>query len=51
MHEPAGGPIKVLVDLFLILLVLAAFALATIFFVRNLNSGNAAVDTSQSTEY
>lgn len=39
-EERASGPLKVLVDLFLILLVLAAFAMSVIFFVRNLNAGN-----------
>jgi hypothetical protein len=41
-EERAGGPLKVFVDIFLVLLILAAFALSVIFFVRNLNAGNAA---------
>ena len=41
-EERGGGPLKVFIDLFLVLLILAAFALSVIFFVRNLNAGNAA---------
>ncbi len=43
-HEKAGGPLKVAVDLFVILLILAAFTMSIIFFVRNLNTGNAALE-------
>lgn len=42
-EEPAGGPLKVFVDLFLVLLILAAFAMSVIFFVRNVNAGNASL--------
>lgn len=41
-EERAGGPLKIFVDIFLVLLILAAFALSVIFFVRNVNAGNAA---------
>lgn len=43
-HEAARGPLKVLIDIFLVLLVLAAFAFSVIFFVRNLNAGNSATN-------
>lgn len=39
-EERAGGPLKVFVDLFLILLILAAFAMSVIIFVQHLNAGN-----------
>jgi len=38
--ERAGGPLKIFVDLFLVLLILAAFAFSVIFLIRHLNASN-----------
>ncbi len=50
-EEPAGGPLKVFVDLFLVLLILAAFAFSVIFSVRNLNAGNSANSSTNQANY